>query len=468
MGTMPMMGRALLVALLSSALFVALFVAMIHSARSRGRHDHHSGSLVEGAHEMWASLWKAERADTTQSHLARTLVFGAPEVRWASLWQAKSADQQKKLQQPRSPQLCRDESLNLGSQTTFAGVAVELRVYPPLIGSLNLSHRFLPISWPFHIFHSNFTRDRKAEHWYLQGEMAQAIRNWQAAGREVNLHTYNDQWHKDTKRHKTRPSNTYPRMRDFWTKYFFEDKIVTLQSDTGFCPNSPYKLKQFTGVDFNGATWGSDIFERGRPGQGGLSWRNRHAMYNCLDWLQDTTQHRGNRSVLWSWEWTRNEDAMFVKCMSGATKGGAKIHNWEPHDPSSRGTRLNYHVGSMCLANKWSREHPLIDALIKGHAPPFGLHAICRSIESYGKCAWVQGAERGPKRPGEPPVVQAYKCKREGFSVDRAFDAFSQYCGADLTYMRACYDYNASSSSSGRVRLLRRPNMDAGSRASGT
>ena len=48
---------------------------------------------------------------------------------------------------------------------TYGAIAVELRVYPPLILSLNLSHRVLPLRWAFHIFHQNFTRDKESRHW---------------------------------------------------------------------------------------------------------------------------------------------------------------------------------------------------------------------------------------------------------------------------------------------------------------
>ena len=42
---------------------------------------------------------------------------------------------------------------------------------------------------------------------------------------------------------------------------------------SGFCPNSPWKLEQFLGVDWNGATWGSSKFGHGQVGNGGLSFR---------------------------------------------------------------------------------------------------------------------------------------------------------------------------------------------------
>lgn len=51
---------------------------------------------------------------------------------------------------------------------TYGAIAVELRVFPPLILSLNLSHRVLPLSWAFHIFHQNFTRDEESRHWVRQ------------------------------------------------------------------------------------------------------------------------------------------------------------------------------------------------------------------------------------------------------------------------------------------------------------
>ena len=366
-------------------------------------------------------------------------VFGSPQENWRSLWKAHMMDTR-----------CMDESWDVGPNTTFGAVIVELRVYPPLIHSLNLSHQQLPTSWPFHIFHANFTRDKHSEHWFLHGEMSEAIMRWRNSGRRVELHMYDDAWHRKSRSHRTRPSNTFPRMRAFWTKYFHEDVILTLQSDTALCPSSPYKLAMFTGVDWNGATWGSNVIERGVPGQGGLSLRNRHAMYNCIDWLRDKTQHRyngrPNRDVLWDYSFARNEDYLFAKCMRG-TRGHANIEDWQ-------GRHLHYHVGGICLANKWSREHSAIDAIIKGYPPPFGLHSICRAIESYGLCKWVLGAQRGPRRLDEPPIAQAYQCNLKGFSVDRAVDAFSQYCGADLNYMRNCFDHNSSSTPDGKVELI--------------
>lgn len=431
----------------------SILAAASPSRPSRVEHAHHrSHTSVAHANTGTRNIHEKTSKPLTLQQAQLKQPFGSGGVNWASLWP-------RKQRQPR----CADETPRPAE--TYGAVAVELRVFAPLVGSLNLSHRMLPTGWPFHIFHTNFTRDDASRLWYRHGEMGRAIREWRAAGREVHLHTYNDVWHKSTMKHKTRPSNTYPRMREFWTDYFTEDKILTLQSDTGFCPNSPFRIEQFTGVDWNGATWGSAVYGQGHPGQGGFSWRNRHAMYNCIDWLQDGTQHlsRGKRSVLWDWAWMRNEDAMFAKCMQGA-KGDAKLENWSPQDPSSRGKRLHYRVGSMCLANKFSREHPAIDALLKGQPPPFGLHALCRAIESYGKCAWVEGGERGPRKPGEPPVAQAFKCERKGFSVDRAFDAWSQYCGANLDYMRACYDYDDASVARGQqLRLRTRPNMDASS-----
>ena len=217
---------------------------------------------------------------------------------------------------------------------------------------------------------------------------------------------------------------------------------------SGFCPNSPWKLEQFLGVDWNGATWGSSKFGHGQVGNGGLSFRYRHALYNCIDWLDDGTQHgsSGNRSVLWDWRWQRNEDAMFCKCMSGkGSRGGdARIEDWRPAWRPEM--RLHYEVASMCLANKWSQEHTALDAMYQGQPPPFGLHAICRSIASFGQCKEVVGAERGPTRPGDPPRIVSFACKRAGFSVDRTFDAWAQYCGADLNYMRACTDYRGGES----------------------
>ena len=89
---------------------------------------------------------------------------------------------------------------------------------------------------------------------------------------------------------------------------------------------------------------------------------------------------------------------------------------------------------------------PILLASPCASPPPFGLHAICRSIASFGQCEEVVGAERGPTRPGDPPRIGSFACRRAGFSVDRTFDAWTQYCGADLNYMRVCTDYRGGES----------------------
>ena len=66
----------------------------------------------------------------------------------------------------RWPPTCVDEGrVGHNPARTYGAIAVELRVYPPLILSLNLSHRVLPLNWAFHIFHQNFTRDKESRHW---------------------------------------------------------------------------------------------------------------------------------------------------------------------------------------------------------------------------------------------------------------------------------------------------------------
>ena len=372
------------------------------------------------------------------SKLRTRNMFGSLHTDWGSLWENAPVERQP----------CIDAN-HWDTAKTFGAIAVELRVWQPLIDSLNLSHRVLPRTWHFHIFHANFTTNPESKRWFLHGAMAKAIDEWRHAGRRVSIHAYPDQWHLVSAKHKTRPSNTYPRMRKFWTDYFHEDKIITLQSDTGFCLNSRRKISTFTGVDWIGATWGSTIFGKGNVGQGGLSWRNRRAMYNCIDWLSDGTQHQNKRSVLWDWGWMRNEDAMMVQCMRGK-KGDGKIEHW---NGSHSGKRLHYHVASHCLADQFSQEMTAIDAVLKGQPPPLGLHSICRSITTYGQCEEVDDAApgrwRGPERPGDPPVIGAFRCAREGFSIDRAFDAWTAFCGPDLNYMRFCTDYVNTSSAAG-------------------
>jgi len=69
----------------------------------------------------------------------------------------------------RWPPRCVDEGrVGHNPARTYGAIAVELRVFPPLILSLNLSHRVLPLSWAFHIFHQNFTRDKESRHWVCQ------------------------------------------------------------------------------------------------------------------------------------------------------------------------------------------------------------------------------------------------------------------------------------------------------------
>jgi hypothetical protein len=301
---------------------------------------------------------------------------------------------------------------------TFAAVVVELRTFEPLIRSLDLSHASLPMGWPLHVFHANFSRDAASEAWFTRGSMARAIAAWRRDGRRVVLHAYPDAWLRLGALHRTRPSNTYPRVRAFWTDYFREDKIVTLQSDTGFCPRSPFRLEALTRVDWNGATFGTKTIETGVPGQGGLSLRSRRTMYRCIDWLASRTHGpHANRSVLWDLRWQKNEDGMFLRCMKRL-----------------RGAR----VASRCLANRWSREHPALDALVKGWPPPFGVHDLCRAIATYGECRLVGEGGLGAPPRGDRPAVRALACARKGFSVEHAFAVFSAYCGADLEYMRSC------------------------------
>ena len=292
---------------------------------------------------------------------------------------------------------------------TFAAVVVELRIFEPLIRSLALSHTSLPLSWPFHIFHANFSHDVASEAWFMRGSMARAIVAWRRDGRHVVLHAYPDEWLRLGALHGTRPSNTYPRVRAFWTDYFHEDKIVTLQSDTGFCPRSPFRLETLTRVDWNGAIFGTKTIETGVPGQGGLSLRSRRTMYRCIDWLANQTHGpHANQSVLWDLRWQKNEDTMFLRCIKRRERGAR--------------------IASRCLANRWSREHPALDALVKGWPPPFGVHDLCRAIATYGECRIV----------GDRLGVRVLECARKDFSVEHAFAVFSAYCGADLEYMRSC------------------------------
>ena len=324
---------------------------------------------------------------------------------------------------------------------TVGAIAVELRVWPPLIASLDLSHNALPRFIAFHIFHTNFSHDKASEYWFKRGAMSKAIRFWRRHGRRVLLHPYQDRWHWFTTKYKTRPSNTYPRMREFWTDYFHEDKIITLQSDTGFCPSSPHSLDQFLHQDFSGATWGSPLFKVGKAGQGGLSIRNRHAMYKCLDFVSDARQQKNHKSALWDFKQIRNEDFMMVTCMRNtAERADGVLERCEARDCPTRETRPRYHSASVCIASKWSQEAAAIDAVIKNEPPPFGFHDICRSIRAYGKCEDTSTTHAG-ERPGQPPVVREMKCDREDFSVDRAFNAWEQYCGANLVYQRSCTDH---------------------------
>ena len=46
----------------------------------------------------------------------------------------------------------------------------------------------------------------------------------------------------------------------------------------------------------------------------------------------------------------------------------------------------------------------------------------------------------GPQVAVPGIAIEAHKCERSGFSVDRAFDAYERYCGTDLSYMRTCGD----------------------------
>ena len=146
-----------------------------------------------------------------------------------------------------------------------------------------------------------------------------------------------------------------------------------------------------------------------------------------------------------------NEDLMFMECMGGKRKvlhrgrgitvNDSTIGEWNP--PGQPGVRLRYQVASLCLANKWSQEHTLVSALFREQPPPFGLHALCRPLIAYGDCKKVEGgipARPRPFKPGDPPNPSTWRCNRRGFSMDRAFDQWSKFCGANLDYMRSCVD----------------------------
>jgi len=167
---------------------------------------------------------------------------------------------------------------------TFAGVVVELRVHPPLLAMLKVAHDRLPLSWPFHMFRpSTASSQPEVQAWWEQGGMAHAIQWLRTGGRAVHVHTYPDAFHAVTSRLKTRPSNTYPRMRSFWSDFFPETKVLTLQADIAFCAASPWVLSNFTHLDYIGAPWPKPHGAL-YVGNGGFTLRSRDAMIGCIDW----------------------------------------------------------------------------------------------------------------------------------------------------------------------------------------
>ena len=167
-------------------------------------------------------------------------------------------------------------------------VVVELRpVWHPVLHSLNVTHFAVPKRWTFHIFIANSTQDDADNRaWYSgpDGEMATALASWRRDGRTVMLHTYADQWQQAAIAHHTRPSNTFPRMRDFWTNYFEEERVVFIQSDTAFCSRSPYSAESLVVASRFAFVGAVVVGKRGvaTVGNGGLSIRDRRAMVECV------------------------------------------------------------------------------------------------------------------------------------------------------------------------------------------
>ena len=132
---------------------------------------------------------------------------------------------------------------------------------------------------------------------------------------------------------------------------------------------------------------------------------------------------------------------MMVSCMRNtAERADGSLERCEARNCPTRETRPRYNFATVCLASKWSQELAAIDSVLRNQPPPFGFHDICRSIRAYGICQETD-AIRAADRPGQPPVVREMKCDRRGFTVDRAFDAWQDYCGANLVYQRSCADH---------------------------
>ena len=125
---------------------------------------------------------------------------------------------------------------------------------------------------------------------------------------------------------------------------------------------------------------------------------------------------------------SRNEDAMFPRCINGLRYMGPA---WRP------GREFNYSVASPCLADKFSREKTAMDGMLINKPPPFGFHDIlARSIVQYGKCNLTAKA-LGAATVEKPAQV---RCALKGFSVDRTFQQWRAYCGAGLDHLNVVTD----------------------------
>lgn len=325
--------------------------------------------------------------------------------------------------------VCTDENKGFNFVSfSFALVTVELRTpWTPLVGVLRLAHQVLPSNWAFSVFHANVSGDYQGRRWYTTGAMGLAVDEFRDSGRVTRLHTFRDEWLDFIRLKKTRTGVIYPRIRSFWTDYFYEDKILFLHSDSGFCTKSPYPVEMFTRVDWIGALHGSSTFGVGRVGNGGFSLRNRHAMYSCIDFLD-------KRSSLWDWRYARNEDVMFPRC----------YHDMDKQFNNATGG--HFIVASKCLANKFSQEHAAWDALRKDVKPPFGFHDVYRSLLTFGKCrrAELNGTVGALPRSDSRQLLIKVRCARPGFSIDRAFNTWAKYCGNHLEYYRQYTDMHES------------------------
>ena len=318
---------------------------------------------------------------------------------------------------------CR-EGLKVAKNQTFAIEAVELRRHPPFIGSLTSAHDNLPLSWTFHLFHLNFSNTAHAANirswWQPDGDLGRLIAKFRRIGRKVTLHTFPDRWFAiQEERGIDRIGNVYPRMEAFW-RSFPEDKVLTIESDTARCANSPWSIADFECYDYIGP-----LTHLKPPGykptkppifNGGFSLRSPQAMLACIEAAKAaypnqpiySTKHNGVGDLWYRGVGRRgvvNEDMFYSLCLQTAAM---RQSGFLPGDPKA--------------AVHFGRERSAFHHMRSGAAPPWGIHDVCRDIAIQGNCT------DDVKNP------ELLRCS-PGWDLTAAFASVERHCGSNLEHL---------------------------------